>query len=93
MKSLIALLVTLVVLALSAAAMADPGSPEKGCHGFYTTQYKELVGDRGAQGEAIGGKGNSDGDPANGQAHSEAGRGATLQAFLAANCGVGSQAP
>ena len=93
MKSLIALLVTLVVLALSAAAMADPGSPEKGCHGFYTTDYKTSVGDRGAQGEAIGGKGNSDGDPANGQAHSEAGRGATLQAFLAANCGVGSQAP
>ena len=27
------------------------------------------------------------------QAHSTAGRGETLQAFLAANCGVGSQAP
>ena len=47
----------------------------------------------GGQGSAIGGKGNSDGDPTNGQAHSTAGRGETLQAFLAANCGVGSQAP
>jgi hypothetical protein len=51
----------------------------------------ESVGDRGGQGAAIGGNGNSDGEPANGQAHSADGRGATLQAFLAANCGVGSQ--
>jgi hypothetical protein len=70
-----------------APAVADPASPEKGCHGFYTTQFKELVGDRGAQGTAIGGRGNSDGNPTNGQAHSEAGRGATLQAFLAEFCG------
>ena len=68
-------------------ALADPASPENGCHGFYTTQFKELTGDRGAQGTAIGGRGNSDGDPTNGQAHSEAGRGATLQAFLAEVCG------
>jgi hypothetical protein len=68
-------------------AAADPSSPEKGCHGFYTTQAKELSGDRGIHWTAIGGRGNSDGNPADGQAHSEAGRGATLQAFLAAFCG------
>jgi len=68
-------------------AVADPTSPENGCHGFYTTQFKQLTGDRGAQGSAIGGLGNSDGDPTNGQAHSELGRGATLQQFLAEACG------
>ncbi len=94
MKSMIALVVTAVVLALSASALADPASPvDNGCHGYYTTLYKEQVGDRGGQGSAIGGKGNSDGDPTNGQAHSTAGRGETLQAFLATNCGVGSQTP
>jgi hypothetical protein len=83
--------VVLAALAIAAVgaspAAADPASPENGCHGFYTTQAKQLSGDRGIQGTAIGGRGNSDGDPANGQAHSEAGRGATLQAFLAAFCG------
>ena len=93
MKSIIALLAAAVVLAFSASALADPSSPDKGCHGYYTTLYKQLTGDRGGQGEAIGGRGNSDGNPSNGQAHTEPGRGATLQAFLAANCGVGSQAP
>jgi hypothetical protein len=79
---------SLAVAAIGVApAGADPASPEHGCHGFYTTQFKELTGDRGAQGTAIGGRGNSDGDPTNGQAHSEAGRGATLQEFLAAFCG------
>jgi hypothetical protein len=92
MKSLVAALVTVVVLAFASAGLADPSSPDKGCHGYYTTQYKESVGDRGGQGSAIGGKGNSDGDPTNGQAHSAAGRGATLQAFLAASCGIGSEA-
>jgi hypothetical protein len=91
MRSLIALIVALVVLAFAAAAVADPSSPENGCHGYYTTLAKDLSGDRGVQGSAIGGKGNSDDDPANGQAHSALGRGATLQAFLAANCDVGSQ--
>jgi hypothetical protein len=67
-------------------AVADPASPEHGCHGYYTTQAK-AGGDRGVQGTAIGGQGNSDGDPTNGQAHSDAGRGATLQAFLAEFCG------
>jgi len=93
MKAIVALLVTVVVLVFSAVALADPSSPENGCHGYYTTQYKELVGDRGGQGSAIGGNGNSDGDPTNGQAHSAAGRGETLQQFLAAACGVGSEAP
>jgi hypothetical protein len=68
-------------------AAADPASPEHGCHGFYTTQAKELNDDRGVQGTAIGGRGNSDGDSTNGQAHSEAGRGATLQEFLEEFCG------
>jgi hypothetical protein len=68
-------------------AAADPASPEHGCHGYYTTQAKQMSGDRGIQGSAIGGRGNSDGDPANGQAHSELGRGATLQVFLAEFCG------
>jgi hypothetical protein len=68
-------------------AAADPASPENGCHGYYTTLAKEQSGDRGIQGTAIGGRGNSDGDPSNGQAHSAAGRGATLQAFLATACG------
>ena len=93
MKSIVLLVATAVVLAFSATALADPQSADTGCHGFYTTQFKEMTGDRGAQGAAIGGRGNSDGDPSNGQAHSADGRGATLQAFLAANCGVGSQAP
>ena len=91
MKSLIAIVLAIVVLALAASAFADPSSPENGCHGYYTTQYKQVTGDRGGQGSAIGGKGNSDGNPTNGQAHSEPGRGDQLQAFLAANCDVGSQ--
>ena len=79
---------SLALVGISAApAAADPASPDQGCHGFYTTLAKQLSGDRGIQGTAIGGRGNSDGDPANGQAHSEAGRGATLQDFLATVCG------
>jgi hypothetical protein len=86
-----AVVVGLAALALAGIgvgpAAADPASPENGCHGYYTTLTKQLSGDRGVQGTAIGGRGNSDGDPTNGQAHSAAGRGATLQAFLAATCG------
>ena len=41
MKSLVAALVTVVVLAFASAGLADPSSPDKGCHGYYTTQYKE----------------------------------------------------
>jgi hypothetical protein len=92
MKSLIAAAITVVVLAFSASALADPASPENGCHGYWTTQAKS-DDNRGVQGEAIGGKGNSDGDPSDGQAHSALGRGQTLQAFLATTCGVGSQVP
>ncbi len=92
MKSLVAAIAAVVVLAFASAASADPSSPDNGCHGYHATQYKELVGDRGAQGSAIGGKGNSDGIPANGQAHSADGRGAAVQEFLATFCGVGSQA-
>lgn len=75
------------------AAGTPPSAEPNGCHGAATVAYKQLTNDPGAQGTAIGGKGNSDGDPANGQAHSAAGRGALVQAFLAANCGIGSEAP
>jgi hypothetical protein len=81
-------LASLALIAIGAVpAAADPASPDHGCHGFYTTQAKVLSGDRGVQGTAIGGRGNADRDPTNGQAHSAAGRGATLQAFLATFCG------
>jgi hypothetical protein len=86
-RTIVTGLASLALVSIGAApAVADPASPDNGCHGYYTTQFKELSGDGGAQGAAIGGLGNSDGDPANGQAHSEAGRGATLQAFLADFC-------
>jgi hypothetical protein len=88
-RTIVTGLASLALAGLAAApAVADPASPEKGCHGFHTTQFKELVGDRGAQGTTIGGRGNSDGNPTNGQAHSEAGRGAAVQAFLAEFCGM-----
>jgi hypothetical protein len=74
-----------------AFANVPPAEPQ-GCHGAATVEYKQLTEDAGGQGSAIGGRGNSDGDADNGQAHSAAGRGATLQAFLAAECEVGSQA-
>jgi hypothetical protein len=92
MKAFVAALATVALLALTSVAFADPSSPENGCHGYYTTQYKESVGDRGGQGSAIGGRGNSDANPANGQAHSADGRGVAVQEFLAATCDVGSQA-
>jgi hypothetical protein len=60
MKILITAAITASTLALSASAIADPGSPESGCHGYYTTLYKQQAQDRGAQGTAIGGRGNSD---------------------------------
>ena len=55
-----------------------PATPQ-GCHGFETVLFKQLTGDP-AQGPAIVA-----------QTQSPAGRGGTLQAFLAAVCGVGSQ--
>jgi hypothetical protein len=57
-----------------------PPATPKGCHGFETVLFKQLQGDP-AQGPAIVG-----------QTQTELGRGGTLQAFLAAVCGVGSQA-
>jgi hypothetical protein len=56
-----------------------PATPQ-GCHGFETVLFKQLTGDP-AQGPAIVL-----------QTQSEPGRGGTLQAFLAAVCGLGSQA-
>ena len=91
MKSLIAAVLTASTLTLSASALADPSSPDPGCHGYDATQYKVAHQDRGAQGTAIGGRGKSDGDPSNGQAHSQPGRGPQLQQLLATDCGVGSQ--
>jgi hypothetical protein len=69
-----------------------PSAEPNGCHGFWTVEYKKLMNDAGGQGSAIGGNGNSDGDPYNGQTQSALGRGGTLQAFLDVNCSVGSQA-
>ena len=87
-RIIVATVASLAMVGVGASpAAADPSSPDNGCHGYYTTQFKELTGDRGAQGAAIGGRGNSDGDPTNGQAHSEAGRGALLQEFLEQFCG------
>jgi hypothetical protein len=87
-RIIVAAVVSLVLVGAGASpAAADPRSPDDGCHGYHTTQFKELTGDRGAQGTAIGGRGNSDGDPTNGQAHSEAGRGAMVQEFLEEFCG------
>jgi hypothetical protein len=57
-----------------------PATPE-GCHGSATVGYKGLVGDP-AQGPAIVD-----------QTQTDAGRGETLQVFLASYCGVGSQTP
>jgi hypothetical protein len=56
-----------------------PATPQ-GCHGFQTVLFKQLTGDP-AQGPAIVA-----------QTQTPLGRGGTLQAFLAAVCGVGSQA-
>jgi hypothetical protein len=81
-----------MALTLAGSALAVPSAQPNGCHGAATVAFKQATGDSGAQGSAIGGRGNSDGDKTNGQAHSELGRGQTLQAFLAAECGVGSQA-
>jgi hypothetical protein len=57
-----------------------PAATPQGCHGFETVFFKQLTGDP-AQGPAIVL-----------QTQSALGRGGTLQAFLAAVCGVGSQA-
>ena len=84
-----------MALAFATSAFAADNVPlaePQGCHGAATVAYKQATGEAGGQGSAIGGRGNSDGDNTNGQAHSAAGRGQTLQAFLAAACGVGSQA-
>ena len=76
----------------TASAAVPPAAPQ-GCHGAATVAYKQATNDPGGQGSAIGGKGNSDDNPFNGQAHDAVGRGETLQQFLAAACGLGSQVP
>ena len=94
MKKLILLTATALFMVPAVAFAQDvvPADPQ-GCHGAGTVGYKNGVGDPGAQGSAIGGNGNSDGNEANGQAHTGAGRGAILQGYLATVCGVGSLAP
>lgn len=78
-----------LLLTGAATATADP-SPDRGCHGYYTTGYHEGGGNTG---EAIGGRGRSDDDPTNGQAHQDPGRGEQVQAFLGTACGVGRERP
>ena len=87
MKKFLIVAGAIVALAAPAAALADPASPDNGCTGYWTTQYKDSVGDRSAQGLAIGGLGNSDGNSANGQAHSDLGRGEMMKEFHAQYCG------
>ena len=95
MKRTLVVVLAVVGLTMTSGSLAfanvPPADPQ-GCHGAATVAYKQATGDAGGQGSAIGGLGNSDGNADNGQAHSAAGRGAILQAFLAANCDVGSQA-
>jgi hypothetical protein len=91
-------------LGMSGAAVADPTNTngKVDCTAFFGAKNPGQVAKLFAQGEQgtpghgvgddIGGLGNSDGDPNNGQAHSDQGRGALLQEFLS-DCGVGSQAP
>jgi hypothetical protein len=55
-----------------------PPAEPQGCHGAATVAYKQATNDPGGQGSAIGGQGNSDDNPFNGQAHSAVGRGETL---------------
>jgi hypothetical protein len=89
MRGKILVAVATAALAVSAPALADPSGSEgtapaatpNGCHGAATVAYKQATGDP-QQGAAI-----------REQAHSVDGRGATLQAFLAATCDVGSLAP
>ena len=92
MKKIAFAIVGTVALSGAAFAQTVPAEPQ-GCHGAATVAYKNSVSDAGGQGSAIGGKGKSDGNATNGQAHSDPGRGAQLQDFLATNCQVGSQAP
>jgi hypothetical protein len=78
-------------LTAQAADTAPPADPQ-GCHGYWTVQYKQSQGDAGATGSAIGGVGNNSEGDKSGQAHSDLGRGQTLQQFLAEKCdGLGSQ--
>ena len=81
----------LIMGATALPAQAVPPAEPQGCHGAATVAYKKAVNDSGGQGSAIGGLGNSDGSPLNGQAHDAVGRGQTLQQFLADQCERGSQ--
>ena len=69
------LVVTVAGLIMSASALTAqaaenvPPADPQGCHGAATVLYKQLTGEAGGQGSAIGGKGKSDSNPDNGQAH------------------------
>ena len=61
MKSLVVAFAAVNVVVLASAAVADPTSLENGCHGYYTTQYEELVEESWRAGVGDRSKGNSDG--------------------------------
>ncbi len=83
-------LTVVVVLTMASPVYGQPAPPgsqgtpppaaPQGCHGFHTVLHKQLTGDP-AQGPAIVA-----------QTQTPQGRGGLLQEFLAAFCGVGSQA-
>jgi hypothetical protein len=64
----------------TAAAQNVPSAQPQGCHGAATLAYKQATGSPSQAAGILA------------QAHSEIGRGETLQLFLAAACGVGRYA-
>jgi hypothetical protein len=72
-----ALMLSMSIAATAAAQVNVPDAEPRGCHGAATLAYKQSVGSP-SQAEGI-----------LAQAHSEIGRGETLQQFLAEACSVG----
>jgi hypothetical protein len=75
-----ALMLSLSIAATAAGQGNVPDAQPQGCHGAATLAYKQSVGSP------------SQADGILAQAHSEIGRGETLQQFLAAECSVGRYA-
>jgi hypothetical protein len=91
-----ALLSAAAIFMVPAVAEADPPFPFRdppSCPGHLTINAKNAFHDAGIQGSAIGGLGNSDGNPDNGQVNHPLGRGGLNQLFLGRDCGVGSMVP
>ncbi len=80
--------VAVPMLGIGAASAAKPDCGGGDTPGQVVKYFAQLDGN--GVGDAVGGVGNSDGNPDNGQAHETPGRGVQNQAFLA-TCGVGSQ--